>query len=112
MASTRSSDSPALINFCVWRLRHALLDLRGNIPSFIFISDGKMHDVNLDQLLLEPGCVGPPRPLLRSNLGGPGSLSSEGQGSPLGHCGPADGNRNAALRASPGGARDQLFGTS
>ena len=35
---------------------HTLLDLRGNIPSFIFISDGKMHDVNiLDQLLLEPG---------------------------------------------------------
>jgi hypothetical protein len=35
---------------------HTLLDLRGNIPSFIFISDGKMHDVNiLDQLLPEPG---------------------------------------------------------
>src|SRR6516162_597411 len=35
--------------------RHTLLDLRGNIPSFIFISDGKMHDVNiLDQLLPEP----------------------------------------------------------
>jgi hypothetical protein len=33
---------------------HTLLDLRGNIPSFIFISDGKMHDVNiLDQLLPE-----------------------------------------------------------
>src|SRR4029450_8717518 len=31
---------------------HTLLDLRGNIPSFIFISDGKLHDVNiLDQLL-------------------------------------------------------------
>jgi IS4 transposase len=30
--------------------------LRGNIPSFIHISDGKMHDVNiLDQLLPEPG---------------------------------------------------------
>ena len=25
---------------------HTLLDLRGSIPSFIFISDGKMHDVN------------------------------------------------------------------
>jgi Domain of unknown function (DUF4372)/Transposase DDE domain len=35
---------------------HTLLDLRGNIPSFIFISDGKMHDVNiLDQLVPEPG---------------------------------------------------------
>jgi Domain of unknown function (DUF4372)/Transposase DDE domain len=35
---------------------HALLDLRGNIPSFIFISDGKMHDVNiLDQLVPEAG---------------------------------------------------------
>ena len=33
---------------------HTLLDLRGNIPSFIFISDGKMHDVNiLDQLVPE-----------------------------------------------------------
>jgi hypothetical protein len=35
---------------------HTLLDLRGSIPSFIFISDGKMHGVNiLDQLVLEPG---------------------------------------------------------
>ena len=35
---------------------HTLLDLRGNIPSFIFISGGKMHDVNiLDQLTPEPG---------------------------------------------------------
>ena len=35
---------------------HTLLDLRGNIPSFIFISDGKLHEVNvLDQLLPEPG---------------------------------------------------------
>jgi len=33
-----------------------LLDLRRNIPSFIHISDGKMHDVNvLDLLLPEPG---------------------------------------------------------
>jgi len=31
---------------------HTLLDLRGSIPSFIFISDGKLHDFNiLDQLL-------------------------------------------------------------
>lgn len=35
---------------------HTLLDLRGNIPAFIHISDGKMHEVNiLDQLHPEPG---------------------------------------------------------
>jgi len=35
---------------------HTLLDLRGNIPSFIHISDGKMGDVKvLDILVLEPG---------------------------------------------------------
>lgn len=35
---------------------HTLLDLRGNIPTFISISDGKLHDVNiLDTLLPEPG---------------------------------------------------------
>lgn len=35
---------------------HTLLDLRGNIPSFIHISDGKLHEVNiLDQLVPEPG---------------------------------------------------------
>jgi len=35
---------------------HTLLDLRGNIPSFIHISDGKLHDVNvLDLLVPEPG---------------------------------------------------------
>lgn len=35
---------------------HTLLDLRGNIPSFIHISDGKLHEVNvLDQLLPEAG---------------------------------------------------------
>jgi hypothetical protein len=33
-----------------------LLDLRGNIPTFIHVSDGKMHEVNvLNQLLPEPG---------------------------------------------------------
>ena len=36
--------------------RHTLLDLRGNIPSFISISDGKLGDVKvLDILVLEPG---------------------------------------------------------
>lgn len=35
---------------------HTLLDLRGNIPTFIHISDGKLHDVNvLDILIPEPG---------------------------------------------------------
>ena len=35
---------------------HTLLDLRGNIPTFIHISDGKMHEVNvLDILILEAG---------------------------------------------------------
>jgi hypothetical protein len=34
---------------------HTLLDLRGSIPTFIHISDGKMHDVNvLDLLIPEP----------------------------------------------------------
>jgi hypothetical protein len=37
---------------------HTLLDLRGNIPSFIHISDGKLHDVRaLDMLLPEPGAI-------------------------------------------------------
>jgi len=36
--------------------RHTLLDLRGNIPTFVHISDGKLHDVNvLDILRPEPG---------------------------------------------------------
>lgn len=35
---------------------HTLLDLRGNIPTFIYISDGTVHDVNiLDSLPIEPG---------------------------------------------------------
>jgi transposase len=35
---------------------HTLLDLKGNIPTFIHISDGKLHDVNaLDLLPLEVG---------------------------------------------------------
>jgi len=35
---------------------HTLLDLRGSIPAFIHISDGKLHDVNvLDLLTLEAG---------------------------------------------------------
>ena len=35
---------------------HTLLDLRGNIPTFIHISDGKTHEVNvLDMLIAEAG---------------------------------------------------------
>jgi len=35
---------------------HTLLDLRGNIPTFIHISDGKLHEVNiLDRLIPESG---------------------------------------------------------
>ena len=35
---------------------HTLLDLRGNIPCFLRVSHGKMHDVNiLDELPIEPG---------------------------------------------------------
>jgi hypothetical protein len=35
---------------------HTLLDLRGAIPSFIHITDGKTHEVNvLDDHLIEPG---------------------------------------------------------
>jgi hypothetical protein len=35
---------------------HTLLNMRGNIPEFIHISDGKLHDVNvLDILVPEPG---------------------------------------------------------
>jgi hypothetical protein len=37
---------------------HTLLDLRGNIPSFIAITDGKVHDVNiLDVLIPEAGSI-------------------------------------------------------
>jgi transposase len=35
---------------------HTLLDLHGNIPTFIRISDGKLHDVNvLDDIVIEAG---------------------------------------------------------
>ena len=35
---------------------HTLLDLHGNIPTFIEVTDGTVHDVNiLDQLVPEPG---------------------------------------------------------
>ena len=35
---------------------HTQIDLRGNIPSFIYVSDGKMYEVNvLDLMMPEPG---------------------------------------------------------
>jgi hypothetical protein len=37
---------------------HTLLDLHGNIPTFISITDGKVHDVNiLDEILPEAGAI-------------------------------------------------------
>lgn len=37
---------------------HTLIDLRGNIPTFIYISDGKLHDINvLDVLPIEAGSI-------------------------------------------------------
>jgi hypothetical protein len=37
---------------------HTLLDLKGNIPTFIRITDGLFHDVNiLDELIPEPGSI-------------------------------------------------------
>ena len=37
---------------------HTLMDLRGSIPSFISITAGKVHDVNiLDMLIPEPGSI-------------------------------------------------------
>jgi Transposase DDE domain/Domain of unknown function (DUF4372) len=37
---------------------HTLLDLRGNIPVVISITNGKIHDVNaLDDLVFEPGAI-------------------------------------------------------
>ncbi len=37
---------------------HTLLDLRGSIPTLIFITQGKVHEVNLlDELALEPGAI-------------------------------------------------------
>jgi len=37
---------------------HTLIDLRGNIPTVIFITPGKVHDVNiLDDLVIEAGAI-------------------------------------------------------
>lgn len=56
------------LSLCPWALSrsrtrggmklHTLLDLRGNIPTFIHITDEKTHDVNvLDELVPEPGSI-------------------------------------------------------
>jgi hypothetical protein len=48
-----SLNSPGFLSN-EWGPPHTLLDLRGNIPSFIHISDGQMHDMRvLDMLELE-----------------------------------------------------------
>jgi len=36
---------------------HTLIDLRGSIPSFIHISDGKMHDVKVLDILAKQGYI-------------------------------------------------------
>lgn len=37
---------------------HALLNLRGSFPTVIFLTNGKVHDVNiLDELTFEPGAI-------------------------------------------------------
>ena len=37
---------------------HTLLDLRGNIPSVVIVTSGKVHDVRImDQLRIEPGAI-------------------------------------------------------
>ena len=37
---------------------HTMIDLRGSIPVFISITEGKVHDVNaLDEIIVEPGSI-------------------------------------------------------
>ena len=37
---------------------HTLMDLRGSIPTLIFVTHGKVHEVNLlDELVVEPGAI-------------------------------------------------------
>lgn len=37
---------------------HTLLDLRGSIPTFVHLTDGLCHDVNvLDHIVIEPGAI-------------------------------------------------------
>ena len=57
--SNRGSVKPGnLSNNDSTCISDALLDLRGNIPSFIYVSDGKLHDVNvLDRMIPEPAAI-------------------------------------------------------
>jgi hypothetical protein len=49
------------------------MDLRGNIPCSVHITEGKTHDVKLlDELVLEPG-------VLRHSRQEPSRLSSKGK---------------------------------
>jgi Transposase DDE domain/Domain of unknown function (DUF4372) len=67
MYAIDSTTISLCLSLCPWaRFRsgkgaiklHTQLDLRGNIPSFILISQGKMNDVNfLDDLILEAGAM-------------------------------------------------------
>lgn len=71
LENTTYALDPTAIDLCLplfpWALfrttqpavkMHPLLDLRGNIPSFIHISDGTLGDVNvLDILVLETGAI-------------------------------------------------------
>ncbi len=37
---------------------HTLMDLRGSIPTLIFVTPGQVHEVNLlDELIVEPGAI-------------------------------------------------------
>lgn len=37
---------------------HTLMDLRGSIPTLIFVTHGKIHEIHLlDELILEPGAI-------------------------------------------------------
>ncbi len=37
---------------------HTIINLQGSIPTFIIITDGSVHDVNvLDQIAFEPGSI-------------------------------------------------------
>ena len=60
---------------------HTLLDLRGNIPSFIHISDGKLHDVHaLDMLLPEAGAIYVVRPFGAAEVAAMSAATSPGTG--------------------------------
>lgn len=62
--STTISVSAILMNWAQGKYSrgavkmHSVLDLRGNIPTFIHVSDGKCHDVNaLDEIEITQGAI-------------------------------------------------------